>query len=228
MRAIDVKEAMRFLRAAGKRVTDERKLLLRIISEHPHLDASEIYRLAKQDNPKISLSTVYRTVNLLKELGLVKEVSLGGERKHYEVRWDEHYHFVCLGCGKVIELPALKEVRRLGEEQGLEILGVKLELVGYCNECRGRGEHGAEWSAPLPGSGKADGVIDLRGVSMLEHPGRVSHKVEGLREGERLEILTDDPRRLKLAPKMLEQIEGIEIIRYWREGLLCHALVKKK
>ncbi len=66
---MNIPETMKFLRAAGKRITPERKLLLHIISENAHLDASEIYQLAKREDPKISLSTVYRTVSLLEELG---------------------------------------------------------------------------------------------------------------------------------------------------------------
>jgi len=60
------------LRAEKRRMTSQRELLLGIIQERGHLDADEIYRLAKRRNPRLSLSTVYRTLNLLKELGLVE------------------------------------------------------------------------------------------------------------------------------------------------------------
>ncbi|MCK4394899.1 transcriptional repressor, partial [Candidatus Bipolaricaulota bacterium] len=89
---MNIPEAMKFLRAAEKRITPQRKLLLRIISDNAHLDASEIYRLAKEEDEKISLSTVYRTVRLLEELGLVEASGLGEDHYHYEVRLDEHYH----------------------------------------------------------------------------------------------------------------------------------------
>jgi len=90
---MNIPETMKFLRAAGKRITPQRKLLLRIISENAHLDASEIYDPAKDEDPRISLSTVYRTVKLLKE----------------------HYHRICLGCGKVAEIPTEVERLKAGE-----------------------------------------------------------------------------------------------------------------
>jgi len=80
---MNIPETMKFLRAAEKRITPKRRLLLCIISDNVHLHASEIYDLAKEEDPRISLSTVYRTVKLLKE----------------------HYHRICLGCGKVTEIP---------------------------------------------------------------------------------------------------------------------------
>jgi Fe2+ or Zn2+ uptake regulation protein len=134
-------ETMELLRTVGKRITPERKLLLRIISENAHLDANEIYHLAKVENPKINLSTVYRTVHLLEELGLVEASELGEDHQHYEVRADEHYHLICLDCGKVVEIPPVDGVRKLGEERGFEVTGVKLELLGYCTACRRKRGH---------------------------------------------------------------------------------------
>jgi len=134
-------ETMKFLQAAGKRITPERKLLLRIISENAHLDASEIYQLAKREDPKINLSTVYRTVRLLEELGVVEASELGEDHQHYEVRVDEHYHLICLDCGKVVEIPPVDAVRKLGKERGFEVVGVKLELLGYCAACQRKRGH---------------------------------------------------------------------------------------
>ncbi len=133
---MDIVETIQFLREKGKRITPERKLLLRIISENSHLDASEIYRLAVEEDEKMSLSTVYRTVRLLEELGLVERSGLGEDHHHYEVRVDEHYHLICLDCGKVVEILPVDAVRKLGEDQGFDVTGVKLELLGFCLTCR--------------------------------------------------------------------------------------------
>lgn len=133
---MDIVETIQFLREKGKRITPERKLLLRIISENAHLDASEIYRLAVEEDEKMSLSTVYRTVRLLEELGLVERSGLGEDHHHYEVRVDGHYHLICLDCGKVVEILPVDAVRKLGEDQGFDVTGVKLELLGFCLTCR--------------------------------------------------------------------------------------------
>ena len=88
------------LREEGRRITRERRLVLGIIAENPHLDAAGIYRLARQRNPKIGLATVYRTLNLLTELDLVNVVSLG-EIEGFEVH-QAHLELVglCEACRK--------------------------------------------------------------------------------------------------------------------------------
>jgi Fe2+ or Zn2+ uptake regulation protein len=105
-----------------------------------HLDAEELYRLAKEREPRISLSTVYRTLNLFKELDLVEERHFAEEHHHYEVkRKREHYHLVCLGCGKVVEFqsPLTKRIKEdVSRQSGFEILNASVSLEGYCEHCR--------------------------------------------------------------------------------------------
>ena len=124
------------LRQAGKRITWERRLLFDIIARNPHLDASAIYRLATDVNPKIGLATVYRTLNLLAELDLVDVSALGKTHGHYEIHGDDHVHMICLRCGVVREAPPLPNPRSLGKREGFEVLQARLELIGYCSACR--------------------------------------------------------------------------------------------
>jgi len=130
----------KILRQAGKRITPQRLFILETMREAGgHLDADEIHRLARQKSPRLSLSTVYRTLAMLKEAGLVDELHLGEEHHHYEIRGDGHHHLICQGCGKVVEFecPFSQELLRdLGEEHDFEITGIHLDLVGYCAECR--------------------------------------------------------------------------------------------
>lgn len=128
-------EITRILHAEGKRITEERRVLLRIITDNPHLAAAEIYQLARKEATKLSLSTVYRTVKLLKELGLVQLSDLGKGHHHYELGFKEHYHFICLGCGKVVEIPSTSAFQELGEKKGFEVIGAEVQLVGYCTKC---------------------------------------------------------------------------------------------
>ncbi len=131
-------ELRALLRAEKRRMTSQRELLLGIIREHGHLDADEIHRLAQRWNPRLSLSTVYRTLSLLKELGLVEELHLGEEHHHYEAKAEEHHHLVCLGCGKVIECFLTEEIKELGGRHGFEVVSAQVELIGYCSDCRKR------------------------------------------------------------------------------------------
>jgi Fur family ferric uptake transcriptional regulator len=123
------------------RVTNQRALILEIIRQgRGHLDADEIYRRVLKRQPRINLSTVYRTLRLFKELGLVEEVHFDDEHHHYETKpTSEHHHLVCLGCGRIVEyrysltryvkmnVPAAKD---------FEIVGTEIRIKGYCSECR--------------------------------------------------------------------------------------------
>ncbi len=124
------------LRSAGKRVTAERRLLIRIIGNNSHLDANQIYLQAKKEDPKINLSTVYRTVKVFSELGLVDSSDLGQGHDHYELSLKNHYHCICLGCGKVIEIPAFLPLAKVGKEYNFDVVAGKVELFGYCEECQ--------------------------------------------------------------------------------------------
>lgn len=136
-------EITRILHAEGKRITEERRVLLRIITDNPHLTAAEIYQLGRKEATKLSLSTVYRTVKLLKELGLVQLSDLGKGYHHYELGLKEHYHCICLGCGKVVEIPSTSAFQELAEERGFEVVGAQVQLVGYCTKCCKKRARGA-------------------------------------------------------------------------------------
>jgi len=129
------------LNIAGTRVTDQRALILEIIQQgQGHLDADEIYRRARLKKPRISLSTVYRTLQRLKELGLVEELHLDETHHCYEVKPStEHHHLVCLGCGRVIEFqyPLSRYVKRnVTEAKDFEVVDTEIRMAGYCSQCR--------------------------------------------------------------------------------------------
>jgi Fur family ferric uptake transcriptional regulator len=133
-------EVLEALRAGGKRITPQRSLLLRVIRESKgHLDADEIYRRAREQDPRISLSTVYRNLNLLKELGLISELHLDQEHHHYELRdAAEHYHLICTDCGQVVEFDSplvRKLMNQVSGENGFLIERVHIDLVGLCARC---------------------------------------------------------------------------------------------
>ena len=119
--------------------TGQRALILSIIRKG-HLDAREIYRLAANKQPRLSLSTVYRTLRRLKDMGLVEELHFDEAHHHYEMKQSpETCHLVCRDCGCVIEFdyrlsPSLK--KRVEKEKGFRITGGEIELTGLCSECQ--------------------------------------------------------------------------------------------
>ena len=128
-------------RSAGRRLTSQRRLILEALEESDaHLDAEALHDQVKLHNPDISLATIYRTLAVLKEMGLVEEHRLGEEHGHYEsVRDNPHYHFTCLGCGRVTEFdtPLMAQIRHeLSEREGVRVTGAHLHLSGYCAQCQ--------------------------------------------------------------------------------------------
>jgi Fe2+ or Zn2+ uptake regulation protein len=124
----------------GHPLTTQRRLLLGLIRDaKEHIDAKELYRRASARDDSISPATVYRTLNLFKELGLVDEVRLGKIRCYYEVKQlPEHQHLVCRGCGKVMEFQNpyfQKLIEAVGREHGFNVTKAELYLEGYCPGC---------------------------------------------------------------------------------------------
>jgi Fur family ferric uptake transcriptional regulator len=136
-----VKSSRETLNKTGTRVTSQRALILEIIRQGKgHLDADEIYRRARSVQPRLSLSTVYRTVQALKRLDLIEELHFDDSHHHYEVKPStEHHHLVCLKCGRVIEFayPLSRHVKRnVAEARNFNIIETELRMKGYCARCR--------------------------------------------------------------------------------------------
>ncbi len=129
------------LNTPGLRITSQRALILEVIRHgQGHLDADEVYRLARRKQPRLSLSTVYRTLQTFKKLGLVEEVHFDEAHHHYEIKPStEHHHLVCLGCGRVVEFryPLARLVKRnVTEVKDFEIINTELRMTGYCPACQ--------------------------------------------------------------------------------------------
>lgn len=129
------------LQAGGYRLTRQRRVVMEVLEQsHEHLDAEAVHHQAQARDPQISLATVYRTLALLKQVGLVEEHRLGEEHAHFEAAPETpHYHFTCLRCGRVIEFDApqvTEAARELARQEGVQITDCHLFLSGYCAQCR--------------------------------------------------------------------------------------------
>ncbi len=128
----------------GMRLTRQRQILLDLLDKTgQHLDADRLYALAREKDPKLNRVTVYRTLKLLKEGGLVDELDLmhqRGEQHFYETRKkEEHAHVICLECGKVEEFfgePLAKLREQIETMFQFQIALVRTEVGGYCAHCR--------------------------------------------------------------------------------------------
>jgi len=127
----------------GVRLTAQRRALIEIIQEATtHLDATSLLELARKRDSRIDRATVYRTIDLLKKLGLIDELDLmhlNGEKHYYEVRTQkDHLHLACFGCGAVEEFasPTFERLKReISKENNFEIQVMRLEVGGLCSAC---------------------------------------------------------------------------------------------
>ncbi len=132
--SLDLAELEERCASAGLKMTGQRKLILKVLTEagdHPSVET--LYERAKELDPSVSMATVYRTVNLLDELGLIVRHEFKESFARFEVNAEHHHHLIDLETGAVIEfqngeLEILKE--RIANELGYELVDHTLELYG--------------------------------------------------------------------------------------------------
>ncbi|RUM61686.1 MAG: transcriptional repressor [Persephonella sp.] len=134
-----------YLKLKGLRYTKQRKEILeKILNRMGHFEIEDIVLEFKNQNIDVSRSTVYRTLNILKELGIVNEVIKFKNKTLYEVALNEHHdHLVCENCGKIIEFHS-QEIEDL-QNKICEMYNFKpnfhrLEIYGLCKECKNLNE----------------------------------------------------------------------------------------
>lgn len=119
----------------GMKMTEQRRIISRVLSaSEDHPDVEEVYRRASMQDSKISIATVYRTMRLFEDAGIVERHDFGDGRARYEEATDEHHdHIIDVKSGRVIEFQN-EEIERLQErvarEHGLRLVGHRLELFG--------------------------------------------------------------------------------------------------
>jgi len=117
----------------GMRMTDQRRIIARVLgAAQDHPDVEELYRRASAIDDKISISTVYRTVKLFEDAGIIERHDFREGRSRYEQVPDEHHdHLIDVNSGRVIEFRS-EEIERLQEEiarrHGFKLVGHRLEL----------------------------------------------------------------------------------------------------
>ncbi len=110
---------------------------LKINTNHP--TAEEIYMFLKKDYPKLSLATVYRNLNYLSQLCLVKRIKGLGNSDHFDYQTHSHSHFLCQSCGKIHDLPeTIAPDINKSVEQILEAKVVyhDMSFIGVCSDCQ--------------------------------------------------------------------------------------------
>jgi Fur family transcriptional regulator, ferric uptake regulator len=128
------------LRSSGKRLTPQRELILRAVETLGHATPDEVLAEVHKQSTSINISTVYRTLEVLEELGLVRHAHLSDRAPTYHsVGGHEHFHLVCRHCHRVIsvEAPVVAPlVERLRTEQDFTADIGHLTIFGTCGDCQ--------------------------------------------------------------------------------------------
>jgi Fur family transcriptional regulator, ferric uptake regulator len=119
----------------GLRITDQRRIIARVISDaHDHPDVEELYRRASIEDPKISIATVYRTVRLFEEAGILDRHDFGDGRARYEAAPEAHHdHLIDVETGRVLEFvdPELEALQKeIATRLGYRLVDHRMELYG--------------------------------------------------------------------------------------------------
>lgn len=134
------------LRRSGRRLTRQRRVIWEVLlaEREGHLSAEDVVERVRKRLPGVNTSTVYRTLEILVEDGLLLRTDLGGDRAYYEpVRGHSHHHVICERCGKVAHLHdgTLGDLaQRIAKDSGYRLGGREISFFGICPSCLRAGD----------------------------------------------------------------------------------------
>jgi Fur family ferric uptake transcriptional regulator len=133
------------LQQKSYKITPQRQIILKAFLDHygRHLSADELHALLQEQHPEIGLATVYRTLEILANLDILRTIEFGDGCTRYEVVEEEevhhHHHLICINCGKVIECndDLLETLETwIAKQTKFQIIDHQLKFYGYCYECQ--------------------------------------------------------------------------------------------
>ncbi|UCH64148.1 MAG: transcriptional repressor [Fidelibacterota bacterium] len=135
-----LEEVIAKLRANGHRLTPQRMAVLKVlVRDREHLNVEQIYEHVKADFPMTSLATIYKTVNVLKEMGEVMELGFHDDCARFDGNPCPHPHLICINCKKImdIDIDDLDELpREVARRKGYQIISHRFEFYGICPRCQ--------------------------------------------------------------------------------------------
>lgn len=136
-------EFKNIIKANGLKFTSQREAILQTLYENPqHFTSENLYMMVKKKFPNlnIGIATVYRTLTLLEESGLVSSISLGVQGKKFEIANKPHHdHLICTKCGKIVEFEneQIEELQhQIAKSSGFKLTDHLMQLYGICAECQ--------------------------------------------------------------------------------------------
>ena len=129
------------LREEGFRITPQRIAIVDyLLKTEEHPSAELIHKTVKKKYPMISLSTIYKTLDLLREKKMINEMDVDGEAR-FDAHTGDHVNLVCMKCGKIEDMneDLLKEIQnKAARKSKYQILRSNFELLGHCSSCKSK------------------------------------------------------------------------------------------
>ena len=147
---------LKHIQKEGLKRTAQRDLILDVfLRTEGHVSGEDLYRLVREQDASVGQTTVYRTLRLLTDAGLAREVRFGDGRAHYEHNYkhQHHDHMICSKCGKIIEFysPELEAIQdAMAAKHRFELTSHLLRMIGICADCRRQAREVKRESAKRP------------------------------------------------------------------------------
>ncbi|MGO3017909.1 MAG: Fur family transcriptional regulator [Anaerococcus sp.] len=141
---MDVKQLRKIFEKNNHKFTKQREIIFNVLndSKAKHLTPEELFSIVHQKNKQVGIATVYRTLNIFEELGIVNKQEFTNSINTYELITDDnahHDHLICKKCGKIVEDEILcnEDLTKLLEERyGFELDYYSLRIYGICSDCK--------------------------------------------------------------------------------------------
>ncbi len=129
---------------APLKATPQRLAILKEIEEAGHIDLDTIYKNISRNFPSMSLATVYKNLHLLKEHGIIKELSIEGKKSKYEIAAQpKHHHLVCKVCGEITDIFIDTDQidAQIKQLEGFDVEHCEIYCYGICSKCKEKMEN---------------------------------------------------------------------------------------
>jgi Fur family peroxide stress response transcriptional regulator len=125
------------LKELGLKLTPQRLAIIEYLKGNKnHPSAEEIYNALKDRFPSMSFATVYNTLEVLVEKGLIKELNIDSSKKRFDPFTHPHHHFICKACGKIVDVEAPFEVFIPESLKDFQVEDFQVVFTGVCPECK--------------------------------------------------------------------------------------------
>ena len=132
---------IRSLREKGYKMTPQRLEIIKLLSqETSHPGAMDIFQRVRKKAPRLSMSTVYYTLDMLKKEGLIQELEFYDRDNRYDINLSDHINLICRKCGKIEDFTEAAHFssETIEGKTGFRPVGMRFEYYGYCRKCQGK------------------------------------------------------------------------------------------